>query len=353
MRIGYEKIQNIQALRGVAVLSVVLFHLGIIEQKYGGTITILPDGLEFGMFGVDLFFVISGFVMVVVTRGKFQDTKQALRFLYHRASRIYPTYWAYSILVLGVFLLEPSLVNSSQGNKVNIISSFLLFPSEILPLVMVGWTLIHEMYFYLIVFIVLLAIPERFISFALLLWGAGVVFLYFSLQQLTPFTQLVSHPLTLEFIGGCFLGLLFFRKPNLTLETRLLMIIASLGLIASIYGYICYRHITGYLDPKGWWRILIFGAPALLTVFCFINAERNGFIAHSWLIKIGDASYSIYLSHILTLSAAGRVWRMLSSNAVYDNLIMVPVLFMLVILVGTAGYHFIEKPLLMFCRRIA
>jgi exopolysaccharide production protein ExoZ len=99
------KIQNIQALRGIAVLSVVFFHLLMIERKYGGSRTILPDLFQFGMFGVDLFFVISGFVMFTVSRGKFQIPKQTLRFIYHRMARIYPTYWVYSILVL----IEPFL----------------------------------------------------------------------------------------------------------------------------------------------------------------------------------------------------------------------------------------------------
>ena len=135
-----NKIQNIQALRGIAVLSVVFFHLLTIEQKYGGSRTILPDLFQFGLFGVDLFFVISGFVMVTVTRGKFQIPRQALRFIYHRVARIYPTYWVYSILVLIVFLLQPSWVNNSLGNQVDILSSFLLFPSRNLPLVMVGWS---------------------------------------------------------------------------------------------------------------------------------------------------------------------------------------------------------------------
>ena len=124
-----EKLLNIQALRGVAVISVVLFHLVTIEKKYGGPKTFLPDIFNFGMFGVDLFFVISGFVMIAVTRGKFQNTKQAIRFLYRRASRIYPTYWVYSILVLMVFWFNPTLVNSSQGNQVDILASFLLIPS--------------------------------------------------------------------------------------------------------------------------------------------------------------------------------------------------------------------------------
>ena len=70
-----NKIQNIQALRGIAVLLVVVFHLTFIETKYGGPATLLPDFFTYGMSGVDMFFVISGFVMVAVTRGKFTDIR--------------------------------------------------------------------------------------------------------------------------------------------------------------------------------------------------------------------------------------------------------------------------------------
>jgi peptidoglycan/LPS O-acetylase OafA/YrhL len=122
------KIQNIQALRGIAVLAVVLFHFLYIEEKYGGSETLLPDVLQFGMIGVDLFFVISGFVMVTVTRGKFQIPKQAFRFIYHRLIRIYPIYWVYSLLLLIVYFIQPTWINNAQWNQVDILASFLLLP---------------------------------------------------------------------------------------------------------------------------------------------------------------------------------------------------------------------------------
>lgn len=346
-----QYIQNIQALRGIAVLLVVLFHLLTIEKKYGGAETVLPSLLNFGMFGVDLFFVISGFVMVTVTRGKFQNIKQAIRFLYHRASRIYPTYWVYSLLVLAIYLFKPTLVNSSQGNKVDILASFLLFPSEVLPLVMVGWTLIHEVYFYIVFFLVLLLIPEKHLINAMLLWVVVIVYMNISLEMNAPLLRLVSHPLTVEFVLGCFVAILFYRTNNLILNNCLLLFMAFAGFAASVYGYNLYHLSTGYLDPQGWWRILIFGVPALVIVFCLINAERNGFVIHSLIIKIGNASYSIYLSHILTLSALGRVWSMVLSDSLWDNYIMVPSLLVLAIIVGMFSYHYVEKPLLTYSRK--
>lgn len=346
------KIQNIQALRGIAVLSVVFFHLLIIEQKYGGSKTILPNLLQFGMFGVDLFFVISGFVMVTVTRGKFQILKQASRFIYHRVARIYPTYWVYSILVLIIFLLQPSWVNSTQGNQVDILASFLLLPSHTLPLVMVGWTLIHEMYFYLIFFLILLLIPERHLLLTILSWGIGVVLLNIYLESSSPVINIISHPLTIEFIGGCLLAIIYHRK-NVKIKSSILLMLVGLTLAASLYGYHSYQNITGLIEPLAWWRIIIFGIPALLMVYCFTNAERNGYVIHSSLIRVGDASYSIYLSHIFTLSASGRVWSMFSTDDFSDNVIMIPVLLFLVLMVGFISYRTVEKPLLKLTRRIA
>lgn len=126
-----------------------------------------------------------------------------------------------------------------------------------------------------------------------------------------------------------------------------------MGFSVAIYGLVLYQDITGHIDPQDWWRILIFGVPATLIVFCFINLEQNGFIVHSSLIKIGDASYSIYLSHILTLSLMGRVWSSFSSDSVYDNFIILPILFFLSLAMGMMSFNIIERPLLAFSRRIA
>jgi peptidoglycan/LPS O-acetylase OafA/YrhL len=146
----HKNIDTIQALRGIAVILVIIFHLMTVEIKYGGIHTIIPNLFHFSMFGVDLFFVISGFIMVIISQGKFQNPKETISFLYNRISRIYPTYWFYTFLILGVYLVKPTWVNSAQGSQIDILNSILLFPSDTLPIVMVGWTLIHEIYFYIV-----------------------------------------------------------------------------------------------------------------------------------------------------------------------------------------------------------
>ena len=131
-----------------------------IERKYSGGDILLPDLFRFGVSGVDLFFVISGFVMVTVTRGRFGRLTKAARFRWGRLTRIYPTYWFYFFLTLSVFLWKPSWVNTSLHEQADLLASFLLWPTASLPLVMVSWSLVNELWFY-VVFTLLLLFPER------------------------------------------------------------------------------------------------------------------------------------------------------------------------------------------------
>lgn len=341
-----NKLQNIQALRGIAVLCVVFFHLLFIESKYGGRETVLPGWLGFGMFGVDLFFVISGFVMATVTRGKFQSLKQSLRFLYHRISRIYPLYWVYTTLAFTVFLIIPSWVNSSQGNQVNIPASYLLLPDNLLPLVQVGWTLIHEMYFYLVFFLLLLFLPERFLVTGIFLWG--IVITIFGSSTGNAYYNVVFHPLTWEFLAGCLLAVHYHNGKSVKANGRILALIAAAGLTVSILGFASLG-----AQPERWMRLFYYGIPAVVIVFCLVHAERNEYILPRWLIQTGDASYSIYLSHLFTINVVGRLWSLIAAAPVLDNIIALPVIFTFALAAGFVSYQYIETPLLKLTRRLA
>lgn len=346
-----NKIRNIQALRGIAVLAVVLFHLLDIEGKYGGGPGILPQILQFGMFGVDLFFIISGFVMVTVTRGKFQSLRHSLDFLAHRVTRIYPPYWFYSLLVLAVFIFKPAWVNSSQHHQVNILFSFLLWPTYTLPLILVAWSLIHEIYFYLVFTILLPLVPEKRLTLALGLW-TGIVVLLHPLfpQTINPVILVIRHPMTLEFIGGCLLAILYHQQ-TWRLPARPLLILSCAVFLGMLVVYHFFFQLTGEIEPLQWRRLAVFGLPALLLVFNAAHVERQGLLFPSLLEKIGDASYSIYLSHILTLNAAGRLWRLAAQPGIHDNIIMTPLLLILACGVGLMSYQMIEKPLIRFSHR--
>src|SRR5437868_1187412 len=96
----HKKLHNIQALRGAAVLLVLARHILVMEVNYGGGRTLLPEVTKAGDSGVDIFFAISGFIMVFITRGQFQKPGAIPAFFYKRAARIYPLYWLFSLLVI-------------------------------------------------------------------------------------------------------------------------------------------------------------------------------------------------------------------------------------------------------------
>ncbi len=340
-----QTVQNIQGLRGVAVLLVVVFHLALVEAQYGGATPLLPALATVGMMGVDLFFVISGFVMVGITRGGFRQPVFAMRFLYRRASRIYPLYWIYSLCVLAVFVVQPSWVNSSQGHQVDLLASFLLIPDERLPLLMVGWTLIHEVYFYAVFFGLLLLLAERHLPWGLLGWALVVVGAYLtSPPSPSPAVALAIHPLTLEFIAGAGLGLMAPRWRRI--PTAGFAGVAILAGSVGLWLYAGYRGLTNDPLPDPGLRVLLFGIPAWTLVAWAVRAEMGGHYLLRTLQRIGDASYSIYLSHLLVLVAGGRLWAVWAGDGIADNRLALPLLLLAVLVTGQWSYRWLERPLL-------
>src|SRR5262249_24241122 len=152
---------NVQALRALAALSVVIFHLSLIEKKYFAQHIVSTNLGKLGTAGVHLFFVISGFVMVVVSMGQLGKNGAAFQFLLRRMIRILPIYWIYTTIVLVIFIVTPQLVNASTGHKANIIASFTLFPTLSVPLVSQAWTLTYEFFFYIVFAVLICSSKEK------------------------------------------------------------------------------------------------------------------------------------------------------------------------------------------------
>lgn len=338
-----KKIQNIQGLRGIAVLFVVFTHMFHVETKYALFDYVVPELILIGASGVDLFFLISGFVMISVTRSVFQSRKGIQKFLYHRISRIYPLYWFYSSIILCVYFVQPSFVNSSQGNQVNILESFLLLPQNLLPLVNVGWTLIHEMYFYS-VFAVLLFLPKNYLLPGLIGWGGLILVGNIILSgSNNSFFEIYFSPLTLEFIIGCLMGILYFSRSIKGNANA----IALIALAVWIVGYYLFREITGNETPSEWMRVLVFGFPAALALYAALLYEKNhGAIMPSWICKVGDVSYSVYLSHVLVLGVVGRFWSLFAVEGYWDNIVMLLIMLIAVLIYGQVSYRYIERVML-------
>ncbi len=297
-------IRNIQALRALAANGVLLSHLFVVEQKYSHSGPVLPAGAHLGAFGVDLFFVISGFIMVMIAR----DASWLL-FLSNRARRILPPYWFYTTLVLAVSLYAPAVVNSSFGRPPSLWRSYLLVPDGVPPLLAVGWTLIHEMYFYLCFALMLFLIRSCRLTlpFLLLMWTLAVAGLDAILRLNdveNPLAAVVAHPLTLEFIFGTVAGILIQWKIASFAAPAL-----AAGAAALVIGLWFPGTATDLVADRNWMRPILIGAPCALIVYGAVAMEVRGeAAAPRWLVALGDASYSTYLSHVLVLSALGRLF---------------------------------------------
>jgi len=346
-----KKLESIQALRGIAVLGVVAFHAMTVEQKYSGGDLLLPGLLTLGQAGVDLFFAISGFVMVTVTRSRFASGETG-RFLWGRFSRIYPTYWFYYFLTAAVLLTRPGWVNATQGHRADLLTSFFLFPDAQLPLVMVAWSLIHELWFYL-VFAVLLQFRERLLLPMLLAWAAVVILantLYPPLQQ-PGVARIVLHPYTLEFIGGALAAILLYRQKA-PQDSRPAALLVLLLLVAAGMALV---HRFALLDGQGLPRALSVGALFSLLIYAAAAAERSRlFRAPKTLLFFGDISYTVYLSHILVLAAVGRTWRgtFAMPDSLLDNILVLPGMLLAVAGFGWVAWRTVEQPLLGISHRL-
>jgi len=334
---------GLQVLRGLAALMIVFLHLGVAEGRYGDLQGFrFLDGFKIGAAGVDIFFVISGLVMILVTWNRSASPGVFLR---HRLTRIYPNYWIYFLLVTLVWLIQPNWVNSSLAGTPDFLASFFLVPTRGFPVVNVAWTLEFEIFFYL-VFTGLLTLKSEGMGARIALVMAGLVLIGQTAEPQTVFLERITHPLILEFAVGAWLGSLILGKHlNWTPWTILLGV---LSLVAYQLGF----SVAAWLGlPDPFQRVVDFGIPAVLLVMGVISLDLKWEIHYPVLFtRLGDASYTLYLSHVLVISALGRIWQKFELNHVMPNMI-----FLLILLTACAGYallafRWIEKPLLIFLR---
>ena len=339
-----RKLISVQALRGIAVLLVLFFHLTEVRRHYFG-MPFSSNFSSFGNAGVDLFFVISGFVVVGVAR-RIEGTgaRGALEFMYDRAARIYPIYWIYSLVLIIPFILNPALVNSltRMHGAGDYLRSFLLLPNATSPVLLVGWTLVFEVFFYAVLAAMLLTRAP--IAATLVSWTAALVICNVgwtgTVDALTkPVLALVSSPLSLEFVMGAAVSYALFR-PLRKRGAGLLVVLAVI-----LIAVLCFTLDLPREDINPWFRTLVYGPIGVILLIGAVSLEEYfHFRYFAWLIAIGDASYSIYLSHTLILSAAGRllgesplrVWGTASSIA----------LAAACLILGLWSYKYLEKPLL-------
>lgn len=334
---------NVQALRGLAALLVVFVHLERLAQLAG-----LPAGATvFGNSGVDVFFVISGLIMVVTTSGRRQTPQGFLR---NRATRIVPLYWAITFAVFALAVVAPSLLQSTTADPVQLAKSLAFIPyaradGAMHPVVFVGWTLNYEMAFYLI-FAAGLLLPSRLaglvLSVAVLLAAAiaGQV-----MQPKDPVLAFYTAPMILEFGAGMVLGALLVaeRLPKSRAFAWPAVCLGVVALAVMLLGPALWPHAD---------RAVMFGIPALVIVACGLIAERGGLVLkQGWIQVLGAASYSIYLTHFFCTQVVTKAAEKLAGFGPVLMWALVPAAFLLVAMVGVLVHRRVELPLTDLARR--
>jgi exopolysaccharide production protein ExoZ len=350
-------INVIQALRGIAALLVVSTHVETMYRENPNTdapwVSQFPGLSGFGGVGVDIFFIISGFIMVYVGVRYFRGEGSIQDFLLRRVLRVFPLYWLVTFLYIGAATAK-TLLNLMSGQSLaasldfdlqwhRLLGSLTLFPTynelgNIQPIVGVGWTLSYEVFFYF-VFAMAIAIGFR--------WAPLVVAAVFAFLAFVPLPMgdsalghFLRDRILLEFPAGMLIGyavVLGKRPPRWLLLSSI-----GLGLAGFLIGII-FNFDYSY-------RYLYRGIPSALLVFGLVFWEiRVGFKVPPFLVKLGDASYAIYLIHTMTISYL--VIPLVNRVPIIQRIpvdILGPLTFMLAATVGVLLYENIERPLQRF-----
>lgn len=343
---GLARNDNLQALRGIAAALVFLLHAMLIEQKYGQGAVLIGRMGWLGSVAVDLFFAISGFIMVAITRERFGAPREAARFLLERAFRIYPAYWCVSAAVLVVYLLKPGMVNASQGGQVDVVASLLLLPQSMLPLLSVGWTLVHELYFYLVFAALIALLPHGAgrswrLPAALALWAAAVIGAQaWDAAQAAPAWRVAGDPLTLNFIAGTAAALVW---PHVRPAWGPRLVGAGLALFALGLAVVPATLEQVFFDRP--WRAAVCALPcALVTLGAVAANPRGAWPGQRLWVALGDVSYSFYLVHLLVLSLAGKLWSALLPPTAASAALLFGASFTVALLLAYLGWRGVERP---------
>lgn len=327
---------TVQALRGIAALLVVAFHAVNTWSQHAldhTTDELWPNGSA----GVDIFFVISGLVMVLSADRLAGRPGACLTFVRQRLVRIVPLYWVMTTAKIAAVLSVPSLVFRTRLDLPYVVGSYLFLPvrdsaGDLFPVLPVGWTLTYEMLFYALVSLaLLLGWPILVVAGPAL--GALIV------AAITLGSDGFANTIVAEFVFGVMVGIGVRRG------VRLPPVIAYVLLGAGFAVLLAGPVVSGVLRPVTW------GVPAWFIVAGAVALEdRLAPKLPRWLLDAGDASYSIYLMHLFVVPVVYIFVAKLAPATLWLPLTVVGSLVASAA-VGRFGYIWIEKPFLHWLRR--
>lgn len=335
----------IQALRGVAALAVLFFHMQP-HWDLAPALSLTGSIARWGFSGVDIFFALSGFVVYRSARHSIPE-RGIWPFVKKRLLRIYLGYWPVLLLIAAttVFVFHENLPSAKK-----IVFSILLFYPNIwdnwLP---PAWSLTMEIYFYLWIALIAL-LPQRYqiqaiacVMVLLTSWGIG--WLIGDRPAVFNGQQPLRYGLTglgLEFLVGALVAhaydgkARFFQVPIITIPLCLLLMVSgiSLGMTSPYFDRVEIMRAGSFG---------IMGVSALVLVLCL---EQTRFTPPVWLVAVGDASYSLYLLHTFLLDVSGRLRVKLMLDSTPTLLLFMLALPLTIVLISMLWYRWVERPIM-------
>jgi len=318
-------LENLQTARALAALVVVGYHIGV---------------LPFGECGVDVFFVISGFIMSHVAPREGND------FLRKRLIRIIPLYWLSTVGVYAIAIVRPWWLNTTTAHVSYLAKSLLFIPyikdnGHWGPLNLNGWTLEYEMLFYLVVASALVLVKARYATIVAASVLATFCVLAGNVGSSVPTISYLGRPLLLEFGFGVVCYWIVDAGALVGLERSILACLAVTAAAAMPF----YFYAQGVPDEFG--RVWAYGLPSFLLIASIIALEEKGWSSNSALLrKLGAASYSIYLLHPYVIGISKKVLRAEPDLHSWSGVGIVVAIVAVVCVFGHGVHLYIEKPML-------
>ena len=344
----HGRLDGVQYLRALAAVTVTMSHVMGDIVYHGG-----PNLFGYyyvGAAGVDLFFVISGFVMIYTADGLFGVPGGAAGFLRKRLARIVPVYW--------LATLAYALVQVGKGNWVvvrpDLMAASLVFwpyadaEGLHLPVYSIGWTLDFEMMFYAVFAAGLLLHRRR--GLTVVVGGLLGLVALGSVLTLPQPLRFWSHPILLEFLLGLGLGQLYLGGWRLTRRWAA----AAAGLAAALFVVGAWAGFNSVPNvPESFPRWVAWGIPAALVVGATVVRDGPPGRPRPWLLRLGAASYALYLVHpLIVIGVRPLLFQLeaklhvLPAGPIVAALIYVAILLTAIIAGAVATHVWIEKPLL-------
>lgn len=339
-----ERITSVQGLRFLAAFAVLIGHVEIFAYHLGrfrGVELWRPPLIASTAFGVDLFFAISGFIMIVSSQRLFGMPGARRMFMARRLRRIVPLYW----LALGFTVIWGWRFGPAADLR-SVASAFAFIPhpspiahGRIVPPLEVGWTLNYEMLFY-VLFALCLGISARATASRLVgLLAAGAV-----VGAALPLPQPLAYwtdPIVLEFAGGIGIALLYRKGAALPASVRLGMVV-----LAALLVLMPFAAAIGTGGQGGWLRLLTWGVAGWLVLAATVLGPLRLRAPGTWRLG-GDLSYALYLVHMPLLMVAQFLWRHYRlPYGPADALLFAIGMTALSVVVAAAVHFLVDKPLL-------